>query len=944
MNNAENYSLINNKNETNMFNELSRELINCKSFIFNVAFINFGGLQLLLDDLDIAEKKGIRGKIITSTYLNFTEPKALHRIKKFKNIETRVFVTEKNLGFHSKCYIFEYNEYYKIYIGSSNITQSALKSNIEWNVWIESKKDSSFSTKILSEFNLLWNSNNLTLNDDLFISQYEEYLSNYSSNNEYREPFTLNKIIRPNYMQEKALEGLKRIRKNNENSALVIASTGSGKTYMSAFDVKEKSPSSVLFLVHREDILKQAYSTFLDVLPHFKSKMGYFTGNKKEDNKPYLFSTLQTLHNHYEKFLPNHFEYIIIDEAHHATSPSYQKLLNHFKPNFLLGMTATPERTDGGNIFEIFNNNIALDLRLRDALEHELVIPFHYYGISDIDEVNLTNISLDNVTEIAKALKINKRVDYIIDKINFYGHDGPKTKCIAFCITVDHAQYMCDEFNKRGITSIILTGSDLVDKRNECINRLEDIHDELSVIFTVDIFNEGVDIPSINLVLMLRPTNSPIVFIQQLGRGLRKHPSKEFLTVLDFIGNHNRAFLVALALSGNHYYDKDSIKISVANNFSDIPGCVHIKMDEISKERILSQIENENFNSFKYLKEEYFEFKKINENKIPLMCDFFKFDGAPNPLKYIKESKSYLEFLKKIEISIKNNIIQEEISIYNQVEKFLKIISKFLPLKRIHEYIILKLLLKKEFLTIKEIEFELNKELISFDKSTLFHAIRLLQWDFMSEKEKINKSSAPFPILKFDFINNTVTRSIEFSNILKNSYYNIFIKDVIDYGILKYKEDFGNEYYGYPHLKLYETYQQYDVAQLSNYGKSLSAFRGSGVLKNGDNYFLFVTLNKELWQKGIEHDNAFFSNRTLSFFSKSTTSIDSDSGQDLINNKNRGKNLHIFVRKFSEIDKIIQPFIYLGLADCISFQDNKPIKMVLELKKEIPNVVWREFT
>ncbi|MGL5656404.1 MAG: DUF3427 domain-containing protein [Fusobacteriaceae bacterium] len=943
MNNTENYSLINNKNEGNMFNELSRELNSCKSFIFNVAFINFSGLQLLLDDLDIVEKKGIRGKIITSTYLNFTEPKALHRIKKFKNIETRVFVTEKNLGFHSKCYIFEYDEYYKIYIGSSNITQSALKSNIEWNVWIESKKNSSFSTKILQEFTLLWNSNNLALNDESFISQYEEYLSKFSNQNEYKESFNPNKSITPNYMQEKALEGLKRIRKNNENSALVIASTGSGKTYMSAFDVKEKSPNSVLFLVHREDILKQAYSTFLDVLPHLKSKMGYFTGSKKDDDKAYLFSTLQTLNNHYEKFSSNHFEYIIIDEAHHATSPSYQKLIKHFKPAFLLGMTATPERTDGGNIFEIFNNNVALDLRLRDALEHELVVPFHYYGISDIEEINLKNISLDNTVEIAKALKINKRVDYIIDKMNFYGHDGSKTKCIAFCITLDHAQYMCDEFNKRGIVSAILAGCDSVDKRNEYINRLEDIHDKLSVIFTVDIFNEGVDIPSINLVLMLRPTNSPIVFIQQLGRGLRKHPSKDFLTVLDFIGNHNRAFLIALALSGNRYYDKDSIKISVENNFSDIPGCVHIKMDQISKERILSQIENENFNSFKYLKEEYCEFKRINENKIPLMCDYLKFDGAPNPLKFIKESKYYLDFLRKIELSIKDNITQENILIYDEVGKFLRIISKFLPLKRIHEYIILKLLLQKKSLTLEEIEFELNKEIAFFDKSTLFHSIRLLQWDFMSEKEKINKSSAPFPILKFDFHSNTISRSDEFSSILKSDFYNIFIKDVINYGILKYKEDFGDIYYGYPHLKLYETYQQYDIAQLSNYDKSLSAFRGSGVLKNGDHYFLFVTLNKELWQKGIEHDNVFFNNKTLSFFSKSTTSSDSDSGQDLVNNKNRGKNLHIFVRKFSEVDKIIQPFIYLGLANCISFQGNKPIKMILELEKEISSTVWREF-
>lgn len=930
--------IINNSNQITMYTELSRELQNCNSFIFNVAFINFGGLQLLLDDLSIAEKKGIKGKILTSTYLNFTDPKALSRIKEFKNIKCKIFIPEKNLGFHSKCYIFEYETYYKIYIGSSNITQSALKSNIEWNVWIDSKKDSYFANKILKEFNSLWNSTNLESNNENFIMEYEKHLSGYTKKRESIGLFKPTKTVKLNYMQIKAIESLKRIRTHNENRALVVASTGSGKTYMSAFDVKEYNPNSILFLVHREDILRQARDTFASILPHKMNSLGFFTGSEKDENKPYLFSTLQSLNNHYEKFLKNQFEYIIIDEAHHAASPTYVKLINYFQPKFLLGMTATPERGDGECIYEIFGNNLALDLRLREALEHELVVPFHYYGITDIPEVNFSNISLNNTSEVAKLLNINKRVEFIIEKIKFYGHDGVKTKGLAFCVSVDHAEYMCKEFNRHNIPSATLTGSDTPERRKKIIDELEDDFFPLNFIFTVDIFNEGVDIPSINLVLMLRPTNSPIIFIQQLGRGLRKHDSKDFLTVLDFIGNHDRAFLIALALAGNKYYDKDSLKIAVKNDFSDIPGCVHVKMDSISKERILQQIELENFNALKYLKEEYFEFKKLNGNNVPFMTDFLKFDCAPNPMKFAKFGKTYIGFLQKIDPEIKENIKLFDVNFL----WILKEITEFLPLKRIHEFVILKLLLKNETVTVNEIEYELAKYLKQFDFSSLIHSIKVLQWDFLSEKEKVNSSSKPFPILKFNEKEGLITRELEFSKILYNPIFSPYIKDIISYGINRYEEEFGAEYYGIPHFKLYETYTQFHTALLSNYEKSHSSFRGSGVLKNGNNYFLFITLHKESWGKNKKFNNVFLDNRTVTFFSKNTTSIESESGKDLIFNKERGKKLHLFVRKFVEVDKVIQPFIYLGMANATSHKGEKPIKIILQLENEIDWKVYRE--
>ena len=349
--------------------------------------------------------------------------------------------------------------------------------------------------------------------------------------------------------------------------------------------------------------------------------------------------------NHLEDFKQDEFEYMIIDEAHHASGPSYEKVMDYFRPKFLLGMTATPERCDEGNIFDIFGNNVALEVRLREALELELVIPFHYFGITDIEGIDLSDVKLQDVDEITKRLKVNERVDFIIEKMEFYGYDGDKRKGVGFCASIDHAEYMATEFNKRGIKSICLTGDNSADEREGYIKKLEADEDGLEVIFTVDIFNEGVDIPSINLVLMLRPTSSPIIFIQQLGRGLRKHKEKSFLTVLDFIGNHKKIFLIALALNGAKYYDKDSLKVAVATQFGNIPGCTNIQMDRIAQERILEQLTEENFNSMKYLKEEYLEFKKLNSGRIPyFLMDFIKYDGAPDPLKFLNKEKTYIGF------------------------------------------------------------------------------------------------------------------------------------------------------------------------------------------------------------------------------------------------------------------------------------------------------------
>ena len=923
------YRLITNSFNHNFYYELKDSLLTCKSFDLSIAFITYSGLQLILDVLKELEQKGIKGRILTSNYLNFTDPKALRKLKEFTNIETKIYLTDKK-GFHTKGYIFEYRDYYRLIVGSSNLTQSALKHNIEWNLTVNSK-EMVFNKNLFKEYNNTWDES-YSLDEDLLLT-YEKAKIKYDEAHKRINNLNLFKDIekiKPNYMQDKALKSLKSFRKNGENKALVIASTGSGKTYMAAFDVEEFKGKFFLFLVHREEILYSAKETFINLGLVKEEDTSIFTGNKKEYTD-YMFSTVQTMSKCCEDFEKDDFDYIIIDEAHHVTSKSYQTIVQHFKPKFLLGMTATPERGDGGDIFDVFDDNIALDLRLRDALAHDLVAPFHYFGIDDIT-VDYGSVSLDKISEMSKLLKINKRVEFIIEKLNFYGWDGEKLKGLGFCIDINHALYMAEEFNKRGIFSIALTGKDKPGKRRDSIKRLQDESDPLKMIFTVDIFNEGIDIPDVNVVLMLRPTNSPIIFVQQLGRGLRRTKEKEYLTVLDFIGNHNRAFLISLALSGSKYYDKDSLKVSLVRDFIEIPGCTHIQMDKISKERILNQLENENFNALKYLKEEYREFKMLIGNKIPLFLDYLRYDGAPNPIKFFQNSiKNYLEFLLKVDESFKLDMDPMFSSYYSQL-------TKMLPIKRPFEFIIIKNLVKNKQMSIDDIFTSIGKVLDDWDEDTVLHTIETLNLEYADRSEK--KSNYKF--FEYDNIN----QIINIDKIFLKSYlkYEEYYLDLLNYGLLSYQEKYGRKNYGVPFFKLYSQYSMRDAALLSNYKKIHSSFRGSGLIANGKEYFLFIDLHKENdIKESINYDDKFLDTEYFQWQTPNSTSQASERGKNIIYNKSRGINLHLFVRKYKKIDNVTQNYIYLGRGNSVEFKGEKPITVKIKLENEIPNDLFMEF-
>ena len=523
--------------------EIINGLNKCKEFFISVAFITYSGLLPLLETLEKLNKNGIKGKILTTNYLNFSEPKALKKLLSFSNIQVKMYSKE---NFHTKGYIFKNKNHYKVIVGSSNLTQTALTKNKEWNLKISSLKEGALTKEIISEFNNLWIDA-----QDLTLSWLEIYEDIYIKQREYTRKTKVPSIkqykLIPNRMQVAAIESLNELRKKGKDKALLISSTGTGKTYLSAFELRKYNPKKALFIVHREQIARQALESYKDVFGDTKT-MGILSGNSKDINREIIFSTIQTLSKDdiLYNFKKDEFDYIVIDEVHKAGANSYQKVVNYFMPKFLLGMTATPERNDDFDIFKMFDNNIAYEIRLQQALEEDLLCPFHYFGISD---VTVDGTELNDNSDF-RFLVAEERVNHIIDKINFYGYCGDRVKGLIFCSSKKEAKKLSNIFNNRGYKTVALTGEDSQEVREDAIKRLEqdEIDNSLDYIFTVDIFNEGVDIPSINQIVMLRPTQSAIIFVQQLGRGLRKSKFKEYVVIIDFVGSYNNNFLIPIAL------------------------------------------------------------------------------------------------------------------------------------------------------------------------------------------------------------------------------------------------------------------------------------------------------------------------------------------------------------------------------------------------------------
>ena len=678
-------------NNEKVINEITFNLKKCDEFWFCSAFLTMSGYAALVNSLDFIADKNVKGKILVSSYLNFTHPNALEKLLKYDFIDLKLNFTSQ---LHSKFYLFKSEDIYTLIIGSSNLTSPALTHNRELNIKVVLTKESEILDRVKSEFSKDFKSSSIV--DISILNNYREIYNNlHKRNKNIVTTKSHEQKISPNKMQKDALKEIQNIRHKGLDKALVVSATGTGKTHLSAFDVLEVKPKKLLYIVHRRSIAEKTLNTFDQVLNNDFS-LGLFSGKYKNLDKNYIFSTVQTLSKdeNLNQFSPDQFEYIIIDETHRVGAPTYQKIIDYFTPKFLLGMTATPERTDGYDIFSLFNHNLAYEIRLHDALAENMLVPFHYFGVTDI---LINGEPVDENIDFSMLVS-KERVDRIIEKITHYGCDSGTPKGLIFCSRIEEAKELSSLFNKRKYKTICLSGSDSEDKRIEGIRKLE--NGSLDYIFTVDIFNEGIDIPKLNQVIMLRPTQSSIIFVQQLGRGLRKAENKEYLTVIDFIGNYQNNYLLPVALYGDRSYNKDRLRNLISNESLAIPGSSTINFDKISKEKIFASIDNSNLQTKRLLDADY-KLLKYKIGRIPRMMDFVKYDSR-DPFQYIEYSKSYHQYLLKTDKDYKSSLNDND-------RVLLSFFSKETNnSKRIEESIVLKELLLNHEISLDDIKMKIS--------------------------------------------------------------------------------------------------------------------------------------------------------------------------------------------------------------------------------------------
>ncbi len=950
---------ISNSNGHRVLTEIQRELQDCDSMFMSVAFITKGGITPLKGTLKELEQKNIPGKVLTTDYLTFSDPEALDALSSLKNLQIRMF-RASDVGFHTKGYLFRKNGDMRIIIGSSNLTQKAITQNYEWNTKVISTSDGQYAKDMEAEFSRVWESS------VDYRECREQYAGEFNSQKAIRKKLnglvselriSGSKVIEPNEMQRNFSLEVERLIRSGQHRALLISATGTGKTYASAFAVRNIFAKAlflkkkVLFLSHREMINVQAQESYSSVLGA-GFRMAQLSGSNQDWSEIYsadvLFSTMNMMAKddvREQRFRRDEFSVIILDECHRSGSDSYQKIINYFTPEFLLGMSATPERNDGVDIYKQFDHNIACEIRLQNALENNLLCPFHYFGIQDfaVDEIKSDFRNFRYLTS-------ESRVNYVIERAEYYGYSGDRVKGLIFCSNKREADTLSSIFNNtikdkhnggsRCYRTVALSGSDSEPVRRNAIAKLvadaSKTDDYLDYIFTIDIFNEGVDIPEINQVIMLRPTESAIIFVQQLGRGLRKAVDKEFVVVLDFIANYESNYLIPIALSGDRTGNKDNIRRYMMDN--EIKGASTIYFDEVSKAKIFNAIDKAQMNAGKLILEAYRNFK----NKLgrrPTLLDFDKY-GEIDPLRILALMEktdfkkigrsSYYGFL------VKYDDMPDELSDYeNHILEFVS--QKFASGKRLNEILMLEALMDSV-----AVEFEcghLGAESSNVDKAEVgksdlsgADADVITNWRQRMQEEGL-------PVGKFSEENIISIMTGNFYNVgssgkrfancvlienktghwriadsflkaLKNNSFRVAMKEVLEFA----KNRFNQAYRGETVFRIGQKYTYEDVFRLLDWNKNEVSLNVGGYKydERTDTYPVFVNYDKsEDINDTIKYEDHFVDQSTIVAISKSNRHIDSKDVRVAAESASGKVGMHLFVRKNKD-DKEAKEFYYLG--------------------------------
>ncbi|WP_207677534.1 DEAD/DEAH box helicase family protein [Paraclostridium bifermentans] len=836
-------------NNDHLYKHIKQSFYKAKSIDIIVSFLMESGVKLLRKDLEEISNKNIPIRILTGNYLNITQPSALYLIKDIlgDNVDLR-FYNDTKRSFHPKAYIFEYEDGGEIFIGSSNLSKSALTEGIEWNYRIDQHKNIDDYKYFKGMFEDLFYNESIIVNDQ----ELERYSKTWKRPKVYsnigvdefkkdiKEENNVMSIFEPRGAQIEALYELRKTREAGNDKGLVVAATGIGKTYLAAFDSREFN--RVLFIAHREEILKQAYETFktiridkridknivlvdnniesYDYLQNKKEiplkvsenieiedykifeeefNMGFFMNSQRDTNKDIIFASVQSLgkesYLNENYFARDYFDYIVVDEFHHAVSNNYQNIINYFEPKFMLGLTATPERLDNKDVFSVCDYNTVYEATLKTAIDKGWLVPFRYYGIYDesvnYDEVEYKNGKY-NTKELQEALSINKRADLIFNHYKKY----KSSRALGFCTSKSHAEFMAKYFNEQGIPSCaVYSGSEgeYNEDRNIALNKLRD--EKLKVIFSVDMFNEGLDVKSIDMVVFLRPTESPTIFLQQLGRGLRKDKNKKYLNVLDFIGNYKKANLVPYLLIGENKVNASSNRNMPSEE--DFPEDCFIDFD-FRLVDIFERMRKENQKVKDKITEEYFRIKLYVGHR-PSRLDIFTY----------AEDEIYINIKGKNDIFKDYLVYLQEIGEITDAEKVLKdsFAGEFLNMvattgmQKFYKIPILSAFYNNGNVKAKVSDSDLNESFISFYKSGTNKYFIMKDKDIKDEKaiytDKFINNAKKNPIDAFLKTSSEYfymeedmfcldNRMLEF---LDNDIFIKEFKDCIDYRLKKFYKD-----------------------------------------------------------------------------------------------------------------------------------------------------------
>jgi superfamily II DNA or RNA helicase/HKD family nuclease len=883
-----------------MLRALRHEFRHATSFTFSVAFVSPRAIALLKQEF--LDFEGV-GRIVTSNYLGFNSPHAFSELLNLQNMGIDVRLHEQT-AFHPKGYVFQRPDGITAILGSSNLTESALSTNHEWNLKVSAARDSDLAEQFTN-----------LLDQELFDSSEltQEWIDNYALT--YRPPpsyrpgsiatpdanntVALVPEVIPNIMQVDALHAIESERESGKDRALVISATGTGKTILSALDVRSVNPKRLLFVAHREQILDRAISEFQRVLDAPPSDFGKLAGTTRQQDRRYVFATVQTLSQQHvlDSIDPSTFDYVLIDEVHRAGAASFSRVLEHFTPSFLLGMTATPERTDGQNLFEIFDYNVPYEIRLNSALELDMLAPFHYYGVADITfEDGLTTSDSTPLMRLVEA----DRVEHILAAIESYGQAGIAPRGLIFCSRNEEAQELSHQLNTRTLRgcrlrTAALSGKDSMEERERVVEQLE--AGELDYIFTVDIFNEGVDIPTVNQVIMLRQTQSSIVFVQQLGRGLRRAPGKEYLVVIDFIGNYANNYLIPIALFGDDSLNKESLRknLIAAEEIGVIAELSSVRFDRIAQERVLNSLATVKLDSFHNLKSAI-EAVQRRVGRTPRLADFLRFESV-DPVVLATKVRNYPELLAKLKI--------EDLALTSDESRALSVISReFLSAKRPEELLLLRLLLEGEPVTEAAISRFFTDAGSPSTAALVSSVVRSLTLEFNTESE-LKSFAVPGPAVVS--ANGEVHINPQFADAYATSMpFKSSVDDLIETGLTLIDSRYDVKLPFTPGRQ----YSRKDSSRLLNWSSNMySTIYGYRVDAVTRTCPIFVTLHQsDEVSSSTAYEDELLDGQTMRYYTKSKRTMASPDVSPIITN---AVDLHVFAKKD---DAEGSDFYYLGKA------------------------------